>query len=129
MFNVKKLVYMALLITILISTSWTGVVSAAPSAVQGISGVQAPLYSCRNSVRLTPGEIPGWPWQQHRHYLQINFQYGGKYVIANQTYYTLYSWDRWGYYGNTTRFGVPTGYVATHPGWKNEYWLLLYNCD
>ncbi len=127
MSTMKRLVYV-LLLTVLVCTLLTGGVSAAPSAAREASTLQELKAACRNSVRLTPGEIPGPIWQQHRYYLQVNFQYGGGYVIANQTYYKLYSWDRWGYYGNTTRFGVPTSYVLTHPAWKSEYWLLLYNC-
>lgn len=127
----KRNLYL-LLLTLLICAWMTGGVSAAPSAAPGSTQEASAFHTmkaaCRNSVRLTPGETPGFWWQDHRYYLAINFQYSGKYVIANQTYYQLYDWSRWGFYGNTTRFGVPTSYVLTHPAWKSEYWLLLYNC-
>lgn len=93
-----------------------------------LSVVTGPAAACRNSVRLTPRITPGPWWQRHRHYLEAPLQVNGSYVIYNGTFNAGYQWSNWGHYGNTTRFGVPTGYVTLNPAWESYYWLLFYNC-
>lgn len=110
---------------------------SSPSAVHARSEVQLDtgpavagrnLAACRSRVWLTPHEKSGPAWQQHRHWLEAPIPVNGRYVIINMRDYTSYSWNQWGNPNGHAQFGVPTTYALVHFWWKNDAWLLLYNC-
>ena len=77
-----------------------------------------------------PGVYP--PVAEHHHWLEAPFQFdtSKQYVIVDMTTnvaYNLAVWDNLGQDGHT-RFGIHTAYVLTHPGWKAEGWVLIYQC-
>src|SRR5438552_18190849 len=95
-----------------------GVATAAP--------VPAPAAACTARVWLTPKEIPGPLWQEHRHWLESPIPYNGsRYVIVNMRTYGAYQWAFWGNFDGRARFGVSTWWALGNPGWKADPWLLL----
>ena len=84
--------------------------------------------SCR--MELTPHSVPGYFWQEHRHYLEATSRYTGPkdYSIMNaQTGFVYYM----GFEGNIhgqARFSVRTRLTWFYPQWNSSSWILLYNC-
>jgi len=86
---------------------------------------------CASSMRLRPVLIPGPPWQHHRHVLVGTTPFNGsEYAIVNLRTGNAYAWA---FRGHSERsqpvFSVQTRWVLLNPGWANDQWQLVYDCD
>jgi|DewCreStandDraft_5_1066085.scaffolds.fasta_scaffold00362_19 hypothetical protein len=92
---------------------------------------RSPNYweACARSMRLVPVERQGLPWERHLRYLEGSGEFDeSNYVIVNLSTSRLYRWGWLGNYDGRARFGVSTWWAWRNPSWKQDRWLLLYNC-
>jgi len=87
---------------------------------------------CARQAPLTALAEPGAVWERHRHSLELNRPYTydrSAYRIGNLRTGLAY---QWGYQGpnkyTDAAFGVPTTFVALHPDWAQDPWVLLSDC-
>lgn len=106
----------------------TGLVAAQEA---GRATPAPPIEGCAGRMRLRPVEMPGSFWQQHRHRLGGTSSFNGsQYIIINMRTRTAHAWT---FMGNSSVglavFAVPTRWAWFHPGWKDDPWLLAYDCN
>lgn len=84
---------------------------------------------CAKSMRLVPVERRGLPWERHLRYLEGSGELNDpRYVIVNLSTSRAYRWGWLGNYDGRARFGVSTWWAWRNPSWKQDRWLLLYDC-
>ncbi len=84
---------------------------------------------CAKSMRLMPVERRGLPWERHLRYLEGGGEFDdSRYVIVNLSTSRAYRWGWLGNYDGRARFGVSTWWAWRNPSWKQDRWLLLYDC-
>ena len=129
----KKLFVLGMLLVVLVAGA-SGAPRGALAASKNrgdvtLASIPTPAVTCHSSMWLTPKEDPGWPWDQHRRWLEGAAYYGNNtYTIIDMNTYTSYYWVFWGNFSGRSRFGVSTSWAIFHPWWKSHAWLLLYNC-
>ncbi len=101
------------------------VLSSLPSA-----STPAAAKGCSAREWLTPhGELT---LRQDQNWLAVSGVFNdSKFVIADATNYQLFGdsdWRPMSTVDGRTRFGVPTRWALTHPGWAGHAWYILYNC-
>jgi hypothetical protein len=125
--------------TVLVATVLAGTVgafsisspaAAAPQDLEMRAGSQAALQACRSSAWVTPRENCSWWGQQHCRWLDVPFRLNDNpATVINMRTRAAYRWDNWGIFDGHARIGVPTTYAALNPAWKNDSWIVIYNCN
>jgi hypothetical protein len=106
-------------------------VLAAAFTVRGALGDRSTRdpAGCAGCVRLRPVETPGRFWETHRHWLVAPMPFGGApYVVLNARTSLGYRWTFKGNLQGRAWFGVRTRWTWFHRGWKDDPWLLAYDC-
>lgn len=114
----KKLAVISVLLVILLGV-------AATSSRVVASPLARPRMACSSRMWLTPHSSQrGW-----RNWLEGSSKFNGsKYIIVNMREHRRYRLNFWGNFDGHARFGVSKRWAWSHPWWKHDPWLLLYNC-
>jgi hypothetical protein len=122
MSGTRRVVVFGVLLTLLLGGAYIARDAAAGPTTDSRS-------HCSGLMPLRPVETPGYLWEPHRHRLVGPAPFNrSRYAIVNVRTGIAY---RWAFIRNAegrALFGVSTRWVWLHPEWKDDPWLLMYDC-
>ena len=120
----RKLAIIGPILAVFLTSAFAVYRAAADSPAPSTDG-------CSGRMWLEPILETGYFWEEHRYWLRGPGAFNrSRYLIVNMRTITAYTWSFMGHdWRGRALFGVRTRWTWFHPGWADDPWLLVYDCQ